>query len=182
MTKFQLIVFDSCYEKLHEEKSRIKGFVDAEKRAIELWHEYHSFHQDNVEVALIPEGEPFGYFDYFVYTLDADHNLGWRIVRWGIYGPLYTDLLQDYEIEQLEEWRNEQEVSVLDLNYDELRTLYHEIGFGSIYTSDYENSLGVDEDEAFNCSERFLDKMYNEGKDESYTEEDFVEFVTDFYY
>lgn len=182
MTKFQLIVFSSWGDKLHEEKSLIKGFVGAEKRAIELWHEYHTQEQDNVEVALLPKGEYLGYGDYFIYTCDACGDLGWRVTRYGTYCPLYTDVLRDYEREQIEAWRDEQEVSILDLNCDDLRQLYSEIRIGSIYSDDYENSLGVDEDEAFNCSERFLDKMYDEGKEESYTEEDFVEFVTDFYY
>lgn len=180
MTKFQLIVFSSCGDELHEERSLIKGFVNAEKRAAELWNEYHSTHLENVQVALLESGDVIGYYDYFVYTRDADGYLGWKVVRWGTYCPLYIGLLRDYEKEQLEEWRNEVEVSILDLNCDELRTLYHEIRFGSIYTSDYENSLGVDEDEVFYYSEMFLEQMYQEGREESFLEEDWVIFITDY--
>lgn len=180
MTKFKLIVFSSCGDKLYEEKSLIKGFVNAEKRAAKFWNEYHSTHIDNVEVALLKSGDAIGYYDYFVYTRDAAGDLGWRIVRWGCYGPLYTDCLRGYEKEQLEEWRSEQEVSILDLTCDDLRKLYYQIHFGSVFTSDYENSLGVDEDEAYNYSEMFLEYMYEEGREESYTEEDFVQFITDY--
>lgn len=180
MTKFQLIVFSSCGDKLYEEKSLINGFVNAEERAVELWNEYHSIYLDNVQVALLKSGDAIGYYGYFVYTRDAAGDLGWMVVRWGFYYPLYTDILRDYEEYQLEEWRSEQDVSILDLTCDDLRKLYSEISFGSIYTSDYENSLGVDEDEVFHYSEMFLKYMYKEGREESFSEEDWVIFITDY--
>ena len=59
-------------------------------------------------------------------------------------------------------------------------TLYQEISFGSIFSSDYENSLGVDEEEVYHYSEMFLEDMYQQGREESYNEEDFVQFITDY--
>ena len=174
------MVYSLWNDKLYEEKALIKGFVNAEERAAELWKEYHDKYNENVQVALYKANDPIEGFDYFVYTRDACYDMGWLVVRWGYYCPLYTDILTDFDKEQLEEWRNEEEVSILDLNCDELRKLYHEIKFGSVFTADYENSLGVDEDEVYRYSEMFLEYMYEEGREESFSEEDFVIFITDY--
>ena len=70
-------------------------------------------------------------------------------------GEVYGYMIEDYEEDELEEWRKEKSISLSDLTNEQLQQLRSEIVVGSMYLSDYENSFNINENEVYDISESY---------------------------
>lgn len=93
----------------------------------------------------------------------------------GTYCPLHYRLLEDYEEDELEEWRKEKDIDLSDLTNEQLQQLRSEIVVGSMYLSDYENSFHINENEVYDISESY--DIWCEENDIEDNAENFAEYV-----
>lgn len=133
----------------------VNGFIEAEEKAKELLKETYKRYPctDTYIECVIEECELN--FDHFVMVKEADGNMNWRVLKMSEYAPLCIDWPDDVDMAQLDEWREEQERHIEDLTSDELKELYDQVSFGSIYTSDFENGFFIDADEVMSVCEDY---------------------------
>lgn len=89
----------------------------------------------------------------------------------------YGDELQVIEEDNVDEIR-----TINDLDHDELKHLFNQICRGSIYLSDYRNSLNVPDEEAMEAWEEFYRAMCDEYGNDHADEHDTAEEFADYYY
>lgn len=145
MRKFELYIVASG-----ERKSKpvvVDGFIEAEEKAKELLEKTYKYYPCDDTYIECVIGEFDLSFDHFIMVKESDGNASWRVLKMGDYGPLCIDWPDDVDIHQLEGWRYEQERHIENLTSDELKELYTQVSFGSIYTSDFENSFFIDANE-----------------------------------
>lgn len=150
----------------------INGFANTEKKCVELLHEYISNYPDT-EVH-VQDKESWYFENEYVYQKDAygDEYFRKAVYREGSY--LWSRLLTKDERKELDELRNEVERHISDLSDDEMKMLYKEVSFGSMYLADYRNSFYIDEHEVCDFCDDYLSHL---GEDESEnTVEAFVEY------
>lgn len=69
--------------------------------------------------------------------------------------------------------------TLADCDDDDLRKIFHEISHGSMYKSDYNNSLNVDPDQVYDADDGYTEELYEDYGDDwtdHLTEESFVEY------
>lgn len=158
MTKFELTVVkagEPGYRKT------VYGFAEAEKAAYELLAQIDGC---NLEDSYIVCNEyPYVCGNIYALTRDSDGEAVWKTLVVGEYCPVGVRLMTRDEELLLELWRSETERHIEDLDLDELAKLYSEVTFGSIYYSDYTNSLGVDEHEVADICDEYDKWLMNEG-------------------
>ena len=185
MTKFLLY---QVYAGERDKKPiRVRGFAEAEVKAKELLAallpNYPDYHDTYIEC-----WEDGGYLDIpfnllgdrLIMAQDYFGDVYWRMMIYrGDTIPLCSKLLTDDQKEILEEWRNEKEVDITDLSKQELIELRSQICVGSIYLSDYENELGVNEEQVCDACEGYDNWLYEDGwKDNG---EAFAYYIMNFY-
>ena len=133
----------------------VDGFVNAENTAKELLQEiWDNYPCDDTYIACV-EKEADLYYDHLIMQKDVFNEVYWKKLVIGTYCPLYDRLLEDYEEDELEEWRKEKSISLSDLTNEQLQQLRSEIVVGSMYLSDYENSFNINENEVYDISESY---------------------------
>ena len=133
----------------------VEGFLNAEEKAKEMLQEiWDDYPCDDTYVACV-EKEADLYYDHLIMQKDVFNEVYWKKLVIGTYCPLYDRLLEDYEEDELEEWRKEKDISLSDLTNEQLQQLRSEIVVGSMYLSDYENSFNINENEVYDISESY---------------------------
>ena len=115
------------------------------------------------------------YCDHLIMQKDVCNEVYWKKLVIGTYCPLYDRLLEDYEEDELEEWRKEKNISLSDLTNEQLQQLRSEIVVGSMYLSDYENSFNINENEVYDISESY--DIWCEENDVEDNAENFADYV-----
>ncbi len=131
------------------------GFAEAENVAKELYKKYHSQYPSNDTYIECVESELLLSLDHLIFRTDCFGKMYWKWLVMGDWCPLYEDLLSESEQKQLQEWREEKEIHVIDLCEEDLKELYYQVTFGSCFLSDYENEAYIDENEVCDVCERY---------------------------
>lgn len=168
MTKFYVSVPENPYfMNKYGKEICCNGFAEAEQLTKKIFDEFCAVDAKAGAPGAVVEcrksGEPecFAY----VYRLDCLGETTWYAKRYNGYIFICFEPLGDYEEEQIERYRHEGEDSVLDCSFEEFEQLVSEINVGSLYTSDYENTLNFDADEVFEVFDRIDCEIYREGRD-----------------
>lgn len=141
----------------------VEGWKEVDKKAKELLDKYVQNYPD-VQVWAMERFERLAYADYvYAFMRDAIGEDYWQMNVMGDYMPLYTRLLNDEERHELENRRNEVDRHITDLNADELKELWTQVDFGSMFLSSYQNSFNIDEDEVYDYCEFVLDECDRQG-------------------
>lgn len=155
------------------------GFVDAEKKAKEMYVKiYPDYPCDDTYIECVESDFDLNY-DHLILQKDCFGDVYWRTIVYGDWGPLYTNLLDDEDKRQLKEWREEIDYHVTDLDDDELRYLYSQVTFGSIYLSDYSNDWFIDEKEVSDICEQYDYWVFDEKQED--TPDNFVYYINNVY-
>lgn len=176
MRKFEL------YAVLNGERKRepiiANGFVEAEKKAKEWFKEIYKDYPNRDETYIECVEDKFMLScDHLVMSKDCFGDIYWRMLIMGDILPRYIDVLNDYDKEVIEEWREEKELHVTDLEERDLKDLYWSVTWGSIYLSDYENDAYIDTNEVYDVCEKYERWIEEEKKEHS--PETFVDYVMD---
>lgn len=137
----------------------VDGFAKAEEKAKEMLSKILGEGWSNIDtyVCLSENERDVMFLDTDMYILVRGFygELTWFKNIYGTYCYVCERIINDEEEAELDEWRNEKEVHVLDLSDDDLKKLRGEISVGSCYLSDYENSFYIDENEVYDYSEKY---------------------------
>ena len=173
MRKFRLYKVESGI--IAKDPVIVEGFVKAEETAKnmlqEIWGDYPC---DDTYIACVEKGS-YLHYDHLIMQRDIYNEVYWKKLVIGTYCPLYARLLEDYEEDELEEWRKEEDISLSDLTNEQLQQLRSEIVVGSMYLSDYENSFHVNENEVRDISESY--DIWCEENDIEDNAENFADYV-----
>lgn len=139
----------------------VDGFAKAEKKAKEMLSKILREGWSNIDtyVCLSENERDVMFLDTDMYILVRGYygELTWFKNIYGTYCYVCERIINDEEEAELDEWRNEKEVHVLDLSEDDLKKLRGEIFVGSCYLSDYGNSFYIDEEEVYDYSKNYED-------------------------
>jgi ABC-type polysaccharide transport system permease subunit len=153
----------------------VEGFLKAEEKAKDMLQEmWNNYPCDDTYVACV-EKEADLHYDHLIMQKDIYNEVYWKKLVIGTYCPLYDRLLEDYEEDELEEWRKEEDISLSDLTNEQLQQLRSEIAVGSMYLSDYENSFHINENEVYDISESY--DIWCEENDIEDNAENFADYV-----
>lgn len=173
MRKFRLYKVDGGIR--IEDPVIVEGFLKAEEKAKDMLQEiWDNCPCDDTYIACV-ERENDLYYDHIIMQKDIYDEVYWKMLVMGDFCPLYDRLLKDYEEDELEEWREEEDLSVFDLTNEQLQQLRSEIVVGSIYLSDYENSFYINEDEVCDTLESY--DIWCKENDIEDNAENFAEYV-----
>lgn len=173
MKKFQLYVMTAGER--NEKPIVCNGFVEAEKKAKELYGGiYKDYPGDDTYIECV-ESEFDLNFDHLIWQQDCFGDIYWRKIVCKDWLQLYAELLEDYEKDELQEWREEEDRHIEDLSEEELKDLRSQITVGSGYLSDYSNSFFIDEDEVLSACDRYDDWLEDEHKDD--TQQNFANYI-----
>ena len=177
MRKFELYVVANGSRR--REPIVCNGFVEAEKKAKELFEEVYKDYPNRDETYIeCVEAKFMLSCDHLVMSKDCFGDIYWRTLIMGDFMPLYIDLLSDGDKKLLEAWREEKELHVTDLCERDLKDLYYQVSFGSIYLSDYENDAYIDTEEVSNVCENY-ERWIEENKKE-HSSETFVDYIMNY--
>lgn len=153
----------------------VEDFLKAEEKAKDMLQEmWDNYPCDDTYVACV-EKEADLYCDHLIMQKDVYNEVYWKKLVMGTYCPLHDRLLEDYEEDELEEWRKEKDISLSDLTNEQLQQLRSEIVVGSMYLSDYENSFHINENEVYDISESY--DIWCEENDVEDNAENFADYV-----
>jgi hypothetical protein len=173
MRKFKLYVMTSGER--GKKPIIANGFVEAEQKAKELYEQvYPDYPCDDTYIECVEDEFDLN-FDHLIMQKDCFGDIYWRKIICKGWMPLYVDLLSELDQYEIDEWRNEEERHISDLSEDELKTLRGQVSIGSMYTSDYNNSFFIDEDEVMDVCEHYDDWLEEEQCDD--TPENFAHYV-----
>lgn len=131
------------------------GFESAEKQAKELLAEiWPNSPCDDTYIACV-ESEWQMQQDHLIMQKDVYGDVYWKMAIYGTYCLSHFRLLKEDEEEYLKSLREEEERSIYELSYKELIKLRSEICIESIYSSDYENSFSINEDEVYHACDYY---------------------------
>lgn len=175
MKTYNLIVIAAGSRVSNHADAKVKGFVEAEKKADELLEKYiHEYPSDTYVVCVEDESEMY-WDDYLCRCENADGGCFWAKMQQGTFCPIGLRMLTDDEQEELDLLYEEKEIHIYDLDEFQLKKLRNEISIGSVYYSDYCNSFDIDEDEVMRYSESY-DDYINESNLED-TPEEFADYI-----
>ena len=161
------------------EISCVEGFNSAEKKANEMLQSLISdgYIGSDTYVALSEDERDVKYLDTDVYILQTDYfgDIAWFRLIYGTYCYLCDRLINDEEKAEMDEWRDEKDLHVLDLGEDDLKKLRGEITIGSFYLSGYENSFYIDTNEVSSYAESY--EMYLEEENLQDTPQNFADYI-----
>lgn len=161
------------------EISCVEGFKSAEKKANEMLQSLinDGYIGSDTYVALSVDERDVKYLDTDVYILQTDYfgDISWFRLIYGTYCYLCDRLINEEEKSEMDEWREEKDLHVLDLGEDGLKKLRGEITIGSCYLSDYENSFYIDTNEVSSYAERY--EMYLEEENLQDTPKNFADYI-----
>lgn len=175
MKKFELYVVTSG--ELNKKPIVCNGFAEAEKKAHEVYAKvYPDYPCDDTYIACVNSRFELDY-DHLILQKDCFGDIYWRKMVYGDYGPLYATLLSEEEQQELQEWREQVELHVEDLSENELKELYGQVVWGSMYLSDYSNDWDIEEEEVCDVCEDYERWVSEEKFDD--TEETFAHYIMD---
>lgn len=177
MRKFELYVMANGERRC--EPIVCNGFVEAEKKARELFGEVYKDYPNRDETYIeCVENESMLRRNHLVMGKDCFGDIYWRMLIMGDFMPLYSDLLTDDHKELLEAWREEKELHVADLCEEDLKDLYCQVSFGSVYLSDYKNDFYIDTEEVCDVCESY--ERWIEEEKEEHSPETFADYVMNY--
>lgn len=177
MRKFMLYQF--CGGERVCEPVIADGFVDAENKAKELLNKiWDNSPCDDTFVACV-EHEYEMKYDHIIMQKDIFNEVYWKMQVMGVLCPIYYRLLDKNEEQQLQEWREEKDLNLRDLSFDELTQLRSEVCVGSCFLADYENSWFIDTNEVCDACDSYEKWLETERLED--TPENFAYFIQEAY-
>lgn len=99
---------------------------------------------------------------------------GWEIEIIGTFGYIEEETMYAFKVGDVLKFEDEVELEerqeLSDLNEEQLEWFYKHCTHGSIFLSDYQNSLGIEVHEASNIAELWLDCIDNDEKENTFEE------------
>lgn len=175
MRKFELYTVTSGHR--HKSPVKANGFREADQKAREIYAKTYPDYPCNDTYIECVESQFNLEYDHLILQKDCFGDTYWRKMMYFDGLPMYIKLLDDDEEQELQEWLAEVELHVKDLNEVALKELYHQVAFGSLYLSDYQNDWHIDESEVSDVCE-WYEKWCRE-ENIADTDENFARYVTD---
>lgn len=175
MKTYKLIVIVDGERVSKYPEAKVKGFVEAEKKANELLEKYINEYPSDTYVVCVEDESEMYWNDYLCYVQDRYGERFWMKMKQEYYCNIGLRQLTETEQEELDLMRDEKEVHIWDLDEEQLKSLRGQIYLGSCFLSDYQNSFGVDEYEVSKYSESYEDYI-SDGELED-TPQEFADYI-----
>lgn len=172
-------------EPIKETLTRVSTFSEAEEVAKKLFDEYDDGNYPDLCVFCTHHGAYYN--EYMDFHDEEDFPVYARVcgeMQWNrMHVGEFCQIGMTYDEYFIDEIREEDEANkprhIYELTEDELQELFCQVKghLGSIYLSDYQNDLRVDENEVCEYMDDYTDGLYEEYGDDWYSHADAADFA-----
>lgn len=176
MKTYKLIVIADGGRVSKRPDAKVRGFVEAEKKADQLLEEYiHDYPSFETYVVCVEDESEMYWDDYLCFVQNVYGERFWMKMKNGSYCPIGLRPLSETEQEELDLLREEKEIHITDLDEEQLKKLRSEICVGSSYYADYRNSFEIDEHEVCDYAEGYESYISDEELED--TPQEFADYI-----